>query len=76
MKAKATWLMQGDRNTKFYYAGPNQRHKINLISKIRDELGVIWDSLEDIQVAFVNYFSNVFSAGPIGDMESCIIFVW
>ena len=64
--------MQGDRNTKFYHACANQRRKINMISKIRDELGITWDSPEDIQVTFVNYFSNLFSTGPIGDKESCI----
>ena len=64
--------MQGDRNTKFYHACANQRRKINMISKIRDELGITWDSPEDIQVTFVNYFSNLFYAGPIGDKESCI----
>jgi hypothetical protein len=60
---------QGDRNTKFYHTCANQRSKINLISKISDELGVTWDSPEDIQVAFVNYFSNLFSAATIRDME-------
>jgi hypothetical protein len=64
--------MQGDRNTKFYHTCANQKRKINLISKIKDKLGVTWDSSEDIQVAFVIYFSNLFSPAPIGDMEPCI----
>jgi hypothetical protein len=71
-RAKANWLMQGDRNTKFYHACANQRRKTNLISKIRDEDGVTWESLEDIQVAFVDYFSNLFKAGPTIDIETCI----
>jgi hypothetical protein len=70
--AKANWLMRGDRNTKFYHACANQRRKTNLLSKIIDEDGVTWESLEDIQVAFVDYFSNLFKVGPTIDIETCI----
>jgi hypothetical protein len=71
-RAKANWFLQGDRNTKFYHACANQRHKTNLITKMRDEVGVIWEFMEDIPVAFVDYFSTLFKDGPTGDMEPCI----
>lgn len=71
-RAKANWLRHGDRNTKFYHACANQRRKLNQILKIEDEAGASWESPNEIQVAFVNYFSSIFSAGPIGDMEPCM----
>jgi hypothetical protein len=71
-RAKVNWLKNGDRNTKFYYACANQRRSGNRISKIADEAGLVWESQNDIQTAFMKYFSRLFTAGPMGDLEVCL----
>jgi hypothetical protein len=71
-RAKANWLRNKDRNTKFYHACVTQRRRANQIEKITDEANVTWESLEDIKVAFVHYFSNLFTAGHIENLEECI----
>jgi hypothetical protein len=71
-RAKADWLQGGDRNTKYYHACANYRKKSNQIFSIVDELGVLRDSDAAVKEAFVNYFSDLFTAGPAGDPRSCL----
>jgi hypothetical protein len=71
-RAKVNWLRHRDHNTKFYHTCANQRHRTNQITKIRDEAGENWESMEDIQTAFINYFSDLYKAGPTGDIDDCI----
>jgi hypothetical protein len=71
-RAKVNWLRQGDRNTKFYHTYANQCRRTNQITKIRDEAGENWESMEDIQIAFINYFFDLYKAGPTGDIDDCI----
>jgi hypothetical protein len=39
---------------------------------IKDENGLSWDTLGEVDEAFVRYFSYLFTKGPDGDIESCI----
>ena len=68
-RAKVKWLKNGDQNTKFYHACANQRRSSNRILRIADEVGLVWESQDDIQTAFMKYFSGLFIVGPVGDME-------
>ena len=70
--AKADWLKGGDRNTKYYDACANYRKKSNQRFSIIDEQGVVCNSNEAVGEAFVQYFSNLFTAGPVGNLESCL----
>ena len=70
-RAKVDWLKHGDRNNKFYHACANQRRSKKRIQKIIAENGSLWESPEDIQEAFVHYFSELFTVGPSGNMERC-----
>jgi hypothetical protein len=54
--AKADWLKLGDRNTKFFHACANQRRKANPIRKIKSKNGSLFESLEEIETAFVEFF--------------------
>lgn len=71
-RAKAEWLKNGDRNTKFYHACANHWKKSNQIFSIKDEEGVLWESPEEVGQAFVDYFSGLFSAGLAGNLEPCL----
>lgn len=62
----------GDRNTKFFHACANQRKKKNQIFKIQDAQGATWESPEEIKVAFVDYFANLFTAGGGSNMDQCL----
>ena len=70
-RAKIDWLKLGDRNTKIFHACANQLKKTNQIYKIKDEQGNFWESQGDIEKAFVNYFSGLFSTAGSGNLEQC-----
>jgi ribonuclease HI/exonuclease III len=71
-RAKELWLKSGDKNSKFFHACATQRQRMNKITIIEDEEGVIRSTQEDIEVAFVNYFKNLFnSSGPNG-VDDCL----
>jgi hypothetical protein len=71
--AKAEWLKNGDRNTKYFHACSKQRMKKNLVRSIKDDVGRKWDSPQDVGNAFVNFFQSLLtSAGPRG-MGECTV---
>ena len=39
--------------------------------KIMDEGGQLWDTQMNVGGAFVSYFSNLFTMGPVGDYSPC-----
>jgi hypothetical protein len=71
-QAKEEWLKNGDRNTKYYHACVNSRRQKKKIWTICDEAGQQWESLAGVEEAFVSYFTNLFTAGPAGNMEPCL----
>lgn len=42
------------------------------IEMIKDERGQCWNNPEEVGMAFVNYFTNLFSAGQEGELEPCM----
>jgi hypothetical protein len=71
-RAKQSWYRAGDRNTPFYHAWASHRRKVNRIAKIQDEDGREWKKQPEIGAAFSRFFQQLFSAGGIGDMSSCV----
>ena len=71
-RAKMEWLRCGDRNTRYYHACANARKKSNQILRIADAEGREWESEEEVQNAFLNYFSGLFKSGSAGDMSQCL----
>ncbi|XP_059451054.1 uncharacterized protein LOC132181841 [Corylus avellana] len=71
-RAKVTWLKNRDKNTRFYHECANARKRKNFIGEILDETGQEWNNTEKVEMAFVTYFSRLFSAGEQGDMEQCL----
>jgi hypothetical protein len=71
-RAKMDWLKHEDRNTKYFHSCANSRRKKNFIGKIKDER-VLWrESIEGVNSAFVDYFSELFSLGQGGDLDPCM----
>lgn len=60
-------MKAGDRNTSFFHACASARRRRNYVGSIMDEHGNLWESSREVGEAFVNYFTNLFSKGPVGD---------
>jgi hypothetical protein len=71
-RAKETWLQFGDRNTKFYHACANQKKRRSQIMKIKDKDGRMCNTQEEIEVAFVSYYKELFTVGEELEAEACI----
>jgi hypothetical protein len=71
-RAKQEWLKNGDKNTQFFHACANSRRRKNLIEKIKDEQGNWKTSTEEVSGAFVNYFTELFPARHVSDLELCL----
>ena len=61
-RAKAHWLKEGDKNTKFFHAQASERRKQNTIVGIWDEQGRWCDDEESIAQAAISYFDNIYSS--------------
>jgi hypothetical protein len=68
-RSKELWLKCGDKNTKFFYACASQRRRKNFIYKIKDGRGRLWERGEEVENAFVEYFSNLYSSSNCGAAE-------
>jgi exonuclease III len=71
-RAKEMWLKNGDRNTRYYHECVKARRRANRISEILDDSGQKWRTPGEVESAFVRYFSNMFAAGPRGDLDHCM----
>lgn len=67
-------MQQGDRNTRFFHICASQRKRKNTIAKIIDVHGGTLRKQEDIEGAFGEYFTKVYtSSSPTeADIEECI----
>jgi ribonuclease HI len=71
-RAKIDWLQHGDKNTKYFHACANQRQKSNLIRKICDARGTVWEDPDDIGRAFVEYFTSLFKSERLEHVGNCL----
>jgi hypothetical protein len=71
-RAKIEWLKCGDRNTSFFHACASSRRKANYIDSITDVQGRFWETEEEVQGAFINYFQTLFTSDNAGDMNQCL----
>ena len=60
-KAISTWIIQGDKNTKFFQTLVKQRRARNRISQIRTADGSILEALGDIECYILEHFKNQYS---------------
>ncbi|KAL2900803.1 Glutamyl-tRNA reductase, partial [Bienertia sinuspersici] len=68
-KAKVAWLREGDDNTALFHNCLRRRNIQNHVYAIKDKTGVLQDSPEGIQAAFVDYYSDLLG-WKMGDREA------
>lgn len=71
-QAKEHWLKSGNKNTKFFHDCATQRQRTSKITIIEDEEGIARSSPEEIEVAFVNYYTNMFKSSRPTGLEECL----
>lgn len=59
-KSRATWLREGDRNSKFFHNFANARRAKNSIWNIEDGAGGFLHSQQDISVEASRFFQNLY----------------
>ncbi|KAL8155863.1 hypothetical protein AgCh_001059 [Apium graveolens] len=64
-RSKQLWLKSGNKNTKYFHASANSRHKNNLIHKLKNDSGdwVDWD--HGLANVIVDYFSEIFASSEV-----------
>ena len=68
-RSRAMWLMEGDKNTKFFHGKANQRRKTNEIHKLKDGDGVWWRGEDHVERILVDHFSDIFSSSNPDDID-------
>lgn len=71
-KSKEAWLKEEDKNTKYFHACTTQRIFRNAIDCIMDEQGRVWESKEEVEQVFVNYYKNLFTSEAQTDPAICL----
>jgi hypothetical protein len=70
-RAKEDWLRGGDRNTRYFHACVTQKKKRSMVERIQDEAGRVYSSPEEIEGAFVSYYSQLFTSTRPRNIECC-----
>ena len=60
-KARCDWVVQGDRNTKYFQIVVKQRRAKNRIVSLRKDDGTLTENFEEIESITVSYFKNRFT---------------
>ena len=71
LRAKETWLAQGDKNSKYFHACASQRQRANKIMVITNEGGSLHNTPEAIDEAFLRYFQGVLTTSNPSSLEEC-----
>ena len=71
-RAKAHWLREGDKNTKFFHAKASERRKQNTILGIWDKNGMWCEDQESIAKAAASYFEEIFSSSHPSQISTVI----
>ena len=70
--AKAHWLREGDKNTKFFHAKAFERRKQNTILGIWDKNGNWCGDQDSIARAAASYFEEIYSISHSSKSETVI----
>lgn len=57
-KARSNWIIQGDRNTKFFQTVVKQRRARNRILQLKTENGNLTEDLNEIESMLITYFKG------------------
>jgi hypothetical protein len=70
-RSKQNWLKCGDRKTNFFHSCANQRSSRNLISNIKDGNGHQCVNQQEIEAAFISFFTDLFTSNTPRDIDQC-----
>jgi hypothetical protein len=71
-RAKANWLQQGDKNSKFFHYKASQRKRKNKINFITNQLGNKVTENNEIQEAFMDYFTKIFTSSNPSNFDDAM----
>ena len=61
-RSKVPWAKFGDRNSKYFHSHASQRKRKNLIRKLKDSNGHVFEDNESIADCLVQYYQTLFSS--------------
>ncbi|KAM2827406.1 hypothetical protein COP1_036952 [Malus domestica] len=71
-QSRSLWLSQGDRNTRFFHKRAKNRKSKNLIKGLYGSNGNWISDEKGIESSILNYFEDLFKAGPTGGGEEVL----
>lgn len=71
-KARSNWVVQGDRNTKYFQTVVNQRRARNRITLLKKEGGSITNNIEEIEDLLIQHFKDRFFESNSNSFESIL----
>lgn len=60
-RGKTFWLTEGDTNSKFFHAATKKRKRLNRITQLVNNEGIVIDNEEDMSGMVVDYFKHIFT---------------
>ena len=70
---KTLWLVDGDKNSRYFHIRATQRHRKNKILGVKDSSGAWLNQLEGIAEAFTNFYQQLFeSSKPTLGLNSMV----
>ncbi|XP_048623656.1 uncharacterized protein LOC125592497 [Brassica napus] len=74
-KSRATWLREGDQNTKFFHATTKQRRARNRVTKLRKASGLWAETEEEIEAEATGYFQTLFTTSSPSDFAESLKYI-
>ena len=71
-KARSNWILQGDRNTKFFQTVVRQKRARNRIMQIKNDLWCFTENPNEIEAIFTNHFRSYFQNSIQSSFDSIV----
>lgn len=68
-KSRQMWILNGDRNTKYFHVVVKKHKILNHITRIKDDRGDWINNYNKIKYLVVNYFQNIFHTDDIPKLQ-------
>ena len=68
-RSRTSWLKDDDRNTKYFHSRASHRRRRNTLSVVRLDTGELSSDPELIRTQFMNYYTELFTAAPLEDVD-------
>lgn len=74
-KSRATWLKEGNKNSKFFHVTTKQRRARNRITKLKGPNGAWVENEDGIERLATSYFQNIFTSTSPSDFDEALWYV-